>query len=396
MARILLAWELGANLGHVMRMRALAQELLGRGHECVFAVRDLAGIEGLIGASLGPVLQAPLLLGRVRSPLKTQVSYASLLHNSGFDEPAGLAARLRAWRELMQGHRIQALICDHSPTALLAARSLSLPRALLGTGFTVPPVRQPFPVFQPALKVAPKLLAHNEAAVLTAANQALERLRLNPLERLQALFDGSRCEVLSYPELDHYEGPRQEPYRGLPVVAQGVAPQWPEGGGPRILAYLRPFKDLQATLSALSRSKARVLLRVGDIPPARLKAFLRPGLVITDQVLDMERAAQDCDAYVNYASHGLSGEMLLAGKPGLLFPDVLERALVARRVLQLGAGLAPPAEGKFNLSEALRRIVEDPSLRKPAEAFAARYRGQDRKTILPGLVSGHIAAFGLT
>ena len=41
MARVLLAWELGGNYGHLVALRALACELRRRGHECVFAVLAL-------------------------------------------------------------------------------------------------------------------------------------------------------------------------------------------------------------------------------------------------------------------------------------------------------------------------------------------------------------------
>ena len=42
MARILFAWELGANLGHLGALVTLAKALRSRGHEAMFAVRDLA------------------------------------------------------------------------------------------------------------------------------------------------------------------------------------------------------------------------------------------------------------------------------------------------------------------------------------------------------------------
>ena len=74
-----------------------------------------------------------------------------------------------------------------------------------------------------------------------------------------------------------------------------------------------------------------------------------------------------------------------------LLPDNVERTLVAIRAQQLGAGIAPPPKADFNLSQALRRIVEDPAMRHAAEAFAARYRGLDRGQILPKLVDRALA-----
>ena len=41
MARILIAWELGANLGHLLRQLMIARELRRRDHQVLFACRDL-------------------------------------------------------------------------------------------------------------------------------------------------------------------------------------------------------------------------------------------------------------------------------------------------------------------------------------------------------------------
>lgn len=384
MARILLAWELGANLGHVSRMQALAQVLTAQGHDCLYAASDLRSAEEW---RLAPVFQAPVRAGAARNPVRTQVSYASLLNNSGYDDVIALAGRLRGWRALLQQLAPDLLLADHAPTALVAARSLALPAMMVGTGFTLPPLREPFPVFQPDLPVDASVLRHNEAAVLQNLNQALQRLDCAPLQQLQDIFQGVARSVLSYPELDHYEGGRADPYLGVPDVSHGAAPEWPAGEGPKILAYLRPSPHLETALKALCASRARVLLRVGGLPPGALQPYLRAGLRITDQAIHMRQAAAQCDAFVNYASHGFTAEMLLAGKPGLLLPDQVERSLVARRTGQLGATLSPSLEGSFNLSEALRRIVEDPALRRAAEDFAQRHGKQDRAAPLQAVAA---------
>lgn len=393
MAKILLAWELGANLGHVAPLRALARHLTSLGHQCVFAVRDLVSAEEFIEPELGAVLQAPVRQSLGRNPVRTQVSYASLLNNSGFDEVLGLAARLRAWRELMRGCGAQLVFADHAPTALLAARTLGLPAAHLGTGFTVPPLRAPFPSFHADAKLPAGVLEHNEAAVLANVNASLARIGAAPLAALQDVLGAAAGYVTSYAELDHYETAREEPYIGVPETSHGLAPPWPSGAGPKLLVYLRPFKDFPAVLQALQQSKARVLLRVGDIAVSKLAEYQRPGLAIVEQPVDMRAAADSCDAFINYASHGVTAEMLLAGKPGLVLATNLERELVMRRGLQLGACVAPVPGNNFNLSDALRRIVEDPALRKAAEGFAARYARQDRSAILPRMADGVLARF---
>ena len=49
MSRYLFAWELGANLGHLTRLVPVARALAKRGHEVLFATRDLGeGAETLM------------------------------------------------------------------------------------------------------------------------------------------------------------------------------------------------------------------------------------------------------------------------------------------------------------------------------------------------------------
>lgn len=393
MARVVLAWELGANLGHVAPMRALAMQLCKLGHACTFVARDLESAEEYIEPELGPVVQAPIKLNAIQNPVKVQVSYASLLHSTGFDDVRGLAGRLRAWRQMLLSTRAEILFADHSPTALIAAHTLGIPAANCGYGFLVPPVLTPFPSFRADLKITPEILLRNETAVLGILNAALEKLKLPAYPTLQQPFAAATHSVLGYAETDQYEVARPEPYLGLPDFSQGQKPQWPAGNGPKIFAYLRPFKDLPAVLTALQKSSTRVIVRVGNVSQGKLKSFERPGMVITDQSVHMGEAARSCDAFINYASNGNTVEMLLAGKPGLLFPSNVEGQLTVRRLLQMGAGITPPIKGSFNVSEAIRRMVEDSALHSAAQGFAQRYANKNRSTILPEVIQRSFKQF---
>jgi UDP:flavonoid glycosyltransferase YjiC (YdhE family) len=389
--RILLAWELGAGYGHLAALRALARLLREQRHELLFAVRELETAGEFLEPGLGPVLQAPVRLGAGRNPVQTQFSYASLLHNIGFDDPVGLAARLGAWRALLIEWRAERLIAHHAPIALLAAATLGIPAVALGSGFELPPLAAPFPSFQPELNVTHEVLVHNDTQVLAELNLALQRLGLPPQEQLQALFAQADRGLLSYPELDHYELARQEPFLGLPDFSLGAAPPWPDGAGPRVFAYLRPYASLKPLMQGLSASKARVLVRVAGVALDKLRPFLRPGLAICASAVHLRQAAESCDAYVHYAAHGTVAEMLLAGKPGLLWPGHHEQTLVARRARQLGAAVVIANQGAPDVAGAMKRLLQDESLRRAAEGFAARHRAQDRSLILPQLLQRALA-----
>lgn len=385
MARVMLAWELGANDGHLVALRALAQALRRQGHDCVFAVRTLGSAQEFLEPGLGPLVQAPVRLVPSRNRVRTQLSYASLLHNIGFGEPMELAGRIRAWRALFRAFQTEFLFADHSPVALVAARTLGLPAACLGNGFTVPPVQAPFPSARPDAPQA--VLLRNEAAVLGELNQALARLGLRPLALLQDIFRGVTPALLTYSALDPYGAARSERCRGLPDYSYGHRPQWPAGKGPKVFAYLRPSPVLPAVLDALSRSRAHVLLRVAGAGREERRALSRPGLTLADGPVNFRRAAEGCDAFVNYGAHATVAEFLLAGKPGILVPDLQERALTARRAASLGATVTVRGTARAPVRRALEQVLEDPAPRRAAEAFAAVHGALDRAAILPELIA---------
>ena len=386
MSRILLAWELGANFGHVAPLRSLAQALRDLGHETVFAVRDLGAAETFLGG-LGAVFQAPRPPEGSHRPVKIQVSYASLLHNTGFDEVSTLTGRLRAWRQLMQSLQVDAVVANHAPVALIAAQTLDLPRGQVGTGFCIPPVQAPFPSFQPDLRFDPAILSHNEQQVLAELNAALATLGIAPFASLQQIFADSEASILGYPELDPYDLPRAERFCGRPDLSHGEPPQWPTATGPRLFGYLRPFPHLQPLLKALQASRLPALLYVAGVAAEKLRPFQRPGLQFSSGPVHLRMAAEQCDAMLHYAPDGTTNEMLLAGKPGLLLPTDLEKGLVARRAQRQGAAIVDEGKDEAVLARQLQRLVEDEGLRRAAEALSARRRHQDRAAIMPEIAA---------
>ncbi len=388
MARVLLAWELGGGFGHVACLKQFAVTLKAGGHACALAMRHLGSAQQLLPRDLGPLYQAPARIGHPVNPVRTQVSYASLLHNIGFSNPTELAGRIRAWRDLMRILRTQLLIADHSPLALIAARSLGIPRLAIGNGFTLPPLQAPFPSFRPRMRIGEQVLINNESAVLAELNCALELLGLPAFRSLQQLFDDTARGLLSYPELDHYPGERAEPFHGYPPTAGGAEPKWPGRGGPKLFVHLRPSRHLHALLTALLKSRARVLIKADGVPVDTLRPYLRDGLQITNEALNFQHAAQRCDAWIGTGSHGLACEQLLAGKPGLLMPGMHEQYLLARRVSELGAGLNLDEVEQHDADAALDRLLTDTAMADAAAAFGRRHARAERDRIIPELLAG--------
>ena len=146
MSRILLAWELGDNLGHFSGIIPLAYELRKRGHEPILCLRDLSRIASAVKDAEFPLLQAPIWpeASRTSPPL----TYAELLLSFGYSEAKGLRNLINAWRNIISLTDPKLIIFDHAPTGLIASRGMGIPRALIGTGFFSPPRVTPFPLMR--------------------------------------------------------------------------------------------------------------------------------------------------------------------------------------------------------------------------------------------------------
>lgn len=385
-APILLATELGHGQGHLAPLGAIAAHLAGRGQPCVLATHQPEVAESLGLHRYAPILPAPTGIAGAQA-VRLQASYASLLHDCGWHSATALAGRLRTWCSLLQLSGAQAVIVDHAPTALLAARVLGLPAAALGTGFSLPPLRSPFPAYH-AIPAREERLRDNEARVLGVANAALALLGAEPLPDLQSLFADVELGLKSYPELDHYGIGREANWLGLPDFSAGVSVDWGETREPRLLAYLRPGDGLELLLAALHATKAQVLVRLTDVPRAAVARYERPGLRILDRNIWLRQALETCDAFVGSGSHGAVAEALLAGKPCLIQHFQMEQRMLAERVAAFGAGLVLAPNEPASFGPALQRLLEDSSLHEAARRFAARHAGMDRQRILPQWVDG--------
>ena len=131
MSRYLFAWELGANLGHLTRLVPVARLLAKRGHEVLFATRDLLdGAQTL--AQNGLAYVAAPVLGFERKANEPIISYPDLLAAHGFANPAKLGGAVGAWLGLIGAYKPDAVILDHAPARQRAGRFGKQPRSEMG------------------------------------------------------------------------------------------------------------------------------------------------------------------------------------------------------------------------------------------------------------------------
>ena len=381
---ILFCWELGAGLGHLMQMLPLARDLAAKGHTVYIAVRDVPAAMAVFGGAGVRFLQAPLFTPKV-ARFPRQLNFAHLLANLAFRDDFELFGLTCAWRNLMLMFRPDLIVFDHAPTALLAARSLDLPArtALIGSGFCCPPDTFPLPLFRPQRlgAVDDARLVAVEVELLGRVNRLLGNWGQPRLERLGELYSRRDENFLTtFVELDHFTGRAGAAYWG-PVIAGedagGEPPDWPDAPGKRVYAYLKPSPELPRVVEALAASGCPTVLCVDGASEALRRRLESATVRVEAAPLDLRRVAAECDLAVLNGGHGVTAEMLLAGKPMFHVPLYLEQRLTAEAVAALGAAEVAPPGSADPVGTRLDALLHEESYGAAARRFAERYAAFD-------------------
>lgn len=373
-----MAWELGANMGHLDRMLLTARELRGRGHQVMFALKDLSRAHGRVVSEGFPVLQAPVWLPRMARP-PGLVNFSAVLASAGWLDPGGLAGLLSGWRTVFDLYSPELLVCDHAPTAMLAARACNFPVAAVGNGFEVPAFGEVFPALHYWDAADSAACAGSDATVLRAVNSALATLGQPVLPRLTALFADALCIVASLPELAHYPAyPDSVVQVGPSFVGDaGVLPQWPSGEGLPVFAYLSPeHADFAALMAALRQSGLRSVVHAKGLSAATARELGAPNLRFEPAPVRMDAATAQARVVLSHASVGTVSAAALAGCVQLVLPNHMEQYMVGRRVVEAGIGLmVEPGRRGTDYAALLRRLLDDTSFSRAATALARHHAG---------------------
>lgn len=390
MSRVLLAWELGSNLGHLSRLLALARRLKERRHEVLVASRDLLLATELLAPAGIPFVQSPTE-GRARTPARQPQSYADVLLLQGWDTPARLWGLVQAWGNLLRLFRPHIVVLDYAPTALLAARILGLPAALLGTGFELPPLEVPLPPFPGFDGVTAENARAADTQALENANRVLEAYQATRLAALCDLFRAERRWLTTFAELDQYGQRPGSTYVGpIGDVDRGEKVEWPLGFRHCVLAYLRPgMSEFSRILSALAAEReAAVVCAAPGASVEVAEGLSRPGFLFVPRPVGFRALLPKANAFVSYAPAGSVAQSLLHGIPQLMSPAHVEAQMTAIRVASLGAGLTLRAgETEQAVVAALKQVLNDSRFRVRALEFATHHRAFDPATACDRIVT---------
>jgi UDP:flavonoid glycosyltransferase YjiC (YdhE family) len=374
MSRILLAWELGLNLGHLTRLLPLALRLREKGHTVAVAARNLGTASEVLGPAAISFVQAPYLAESDPLPHRA-AGYSDILRAYGWGGPSTLRVLTQGWFNLFHSFRPEIVVADFSPTAVLAARMRDIPFLLVGNGFEIPPATIPLPPFPGFALAISRHAAESEQLVVRNANVVARALGGRPLEALAEIVYPERALLATYPELDHYGERLDTRYIGpllgelqLPTVA------WP-GGAPRgIFVCVRPNTvSAGAILGALSQIEAPVVCVAVGFTAGSLRRFGACNIRFESQPVALAQIAPTADLCVSYGAEGTMMTFLRAGTPIVLSPGHVEAKLSARRLKALGVGtVLPPRLTVEAAATSVTAAIRSPVLHQAAADFAAR------------------------
>lgn len=380
MSHVAFVWELGAGYSYIAQFLPLVRELKARGHRVSLLLRELHNAQGLAEAEGIAVLQAPVWLPQVQGLPEPPLNYAEILLRYGYHEAEKLGGIIDAWRSTFDLLKPDLVVASHAPTALLAARSLGLPAATLGTGFLVPPDENPTPNMRPWVEVPAQRLSSSDQLVLKGINALLTRYGVQPLSSLAQLFDVRAHFLCTFAELDHYPQRRDATYYGSTYnLDMGQPAQWPPGEGPRAFVYLEPnARDFEAVMAGLKVLGCRALVCVPGVSANTIARLQTDSVRISDKPFRLRELVADCDFAVTYCGHGIVSLLLMAGVPLLMLPNHLERFLTAWHVQTMGAGiLVNPEEAPPQLDRLMDALAKEARYRSRARAFAERHADFD-------------------
>lgn len=374
MRRVLFAWELGANLGHLTRDVPVAEKLREAGHDVIFAARDTRAAAEVLSPRKFDFIQSPIHTGRARLA-EPPANYAELLAAEGWCDRVATRGHLIAWLNILSMGRFGTVIADHAPGALIAARIAGASAIALGNGFEIPPNKEPMPTIRPWKRYTERRLMASQRRVLADINAVVTDLGGKNYDRLGEIFPVASI-FGTFSELDHYGQRAGARYVGsIHGLSQAPAASWPLGDGTRVVVYLRSsHQATPAVMTALAESEVRALCVIPGVSEQFKTEFQTDAIFIVDHPVALAPLLESADALIGYASIGIMAEALLKGVPLVMIPATVEQYLVAKRAESIGAGILIDGNpDKDRIHAAMTLLLSETRFKDSARVFAQRY-----------------------
>jgi UDP:flavonoid glycosyltransferase YjiC (YdhE family) len=368
---VLLAWELGAGSGHVQRLSRIARQFAPHSFRLVAAVKNLRAAAPLAADGI-ELLQAPVwpsvFLADAQRAAKSSATFGDMLAELGLADEEALHTMLAAWDGIL-GHVQPALIvADYAPVAMLAARG-RIPRAIVGSGFTVPPAEMAsFPLLH---RLSPPVW--REPDVTAIVNTALRARSTPPIDRLPQIFECDARSVQTFPLLDPYQAERSVPADGPLIVAPA-----PRREASRAIFFYSAggYRLRDDVIAALRPLGARLRVYGPGLASEQSAALAAAGALLEPAPPPLSEALSSAHLFIHLGGVTAAAEALVAGVPQLVLSTHIEQELNGLALERAGVGrllkLHDPAA--HISTETIEAMTQDTVLAARAGALGESHR----------------------
>jgi len=388
MSNITFCWELGGGYGHIAGFEPLAKKLITRGHNVSALLRDTSNAHQFFKKMPVHCMNAPRWAQKKRYATPT-ISYADIIKRCGYESKESLLSLVQQWQKKFRECGTALIIADHSPTALIAARTLELPATLFGTGFFSPPPVYPLPSITPWIETPPEFLQHIEKEILEIINSVLRHFGVNELDYLYQLFDVGENFLCTLPELDHYNHRSADAYWGPRFSdTAGTKAYWPENNRENIFVYTNTkYKLLNTLLLSLKSSKANILIHCTGMEESVARTYTEENIQFSLEPIQIKSIAGKADLVICHAGHGTVAATLLMGIPLVLIPTQLEQLLLANKLnhFKLSSSI-DIGDKQPNFSGVIEHTLNNDNYRRQVKIFSEHYKGFDSQEQLDEII----------
>ncbi|MCC6949027.1 MAG: hypothetical protein IT539_14780 [Bradyrhizobiaceae bacterium] len=337
---VLLAWELGAGRGHILRLAQTTRALEARGLDTIYAVQRLDTLQAAsVDPTRGGHFQAPIWPGLLSTSgvglPGLQATLGDILADLGLRNGKVVEYALAGWDTIFSHVRPSAVVADYSPMCLLAARG-RIPTLATGNGFTLPPAHlERFPILRPE-REDPK---YDEPALLESLNGALRATSRHPIDRLPAVFTADRTCLGGFTEIDPYAADRRTSYLA-PFI-----PSWDPDvrkEGNEIFVYLpeyiHSYPSILTALESVAAAGSTLRLYAPNLDQTIAQRLASAAVAVERQPLPLESIARRTRLIVSHGGCGTVSFALASGIPQVVIAFDTEKLLTGTALEKLQAG----------------------------------------------------------
>lgn len=366
MARVLIGYERGDNLGHYRRLAPVAEALAAQGHQVTFFLRNPYDCKAQITKNPIPFIPTPDLVApnpAEREP-KRMGAYSDIMVYCGFGKLETLYTATLSWRTLFDHLRPDLIICDHSPVTCFAAYG-RIPVVQVGSGFTIPPAQdEVFPPFRAKKKttVAPE-------HIISVMNEVQSRLGGPKIPSVTAPLRTAGRLVCTLKGLDPYKDLRQDPVVG---PTEGLQSPMPMPRKPSLFVYLGiEHRVTPKFLEVLKASKLPAEAYIRGMTEETAKNYARPGLTFYKSPQPIEQVLKRATMTVHHGGSGMCLASCSAGRIQLALPIHEETLLNSQALGRIGVGRTATAkELEAEGADLLEEVINDPRRAERARIIA--------------------------